>query len=365
MTSDLAAQVDPYGNDAGDEHRMTWCETCTDTHYPDEHNPITLTAPELATLRAAVQLTTVWDECMRVLKPGGHVLAFAGSRTVDLMALSIRLAGFDIRDSIAWLYGSGFPKSLDVAKAIDKAARGVPQGGADPTSAHHGQYRTSTTEGERWTGDKGQSYGAGGSRFLTSTASEKKAPQSSVDHAGGSQAATPDATALSEAAQPWEGWGTALKPAFEPIVVARKPLVGTVASNVLAHGTGALNIDANRVEGTVEGPGSTPRSSVGGRRGSMAGAMDRTDYDSSKGRWPANVVLDDSQAAELDRQAPDTGGSRPASGPSLTGATGASAAYGARNGPELYAVTDGAYDNTIEASATGFDFIRDYDRSNR
>jgi site-specific DNA-methyltransferase (adenine-specific) len=181
----------------------------------------------------------VWDECLRVLKPGGHMVVFAGSRTQDLMGLSIRLAGFDIRDSVAWLYGSGFPKSMNVAKAIDKTA------------------------GE-W--------------------SSGVAPQ-------------------------WDGWGTALKPAHEPIIVARKPLAGTVAGNVLEHGTGALNIDACRVgtERRLNSPAGNPS----GAEGTVAmGGRWRKDATAQEavGRWPANVVLDDSQAAALDQQSPDKDG---------------------------------------------------------
>jgi hypothetical protein len=153
-------------------------------------------------------------------------------------------------------FGSGFPKSLDVSKAIDKAARGVPQGGADPTSPNHGQYRTTTTEGKRWDGDSGQSYGAGGSRFLADTVSERTTAPNTSDTSGPAAAAADDPPTSTPAAiaSEWEGWGTALKPAHEPIVVARKPLSGTVAATVLEHGTGALNVDGCRI-GTGEGGG--------------------------------------------------------------------------------------------------------------
>lgn len=154
---------------------------------------------------AFVPPPAVWDEALRVLKPGGHLLAFAGSRTADLMGISIRLAGFEMRDTITWHYASGFPKSLDVSKAIDKAA-GV----------------------EREV--VGSKIGLPGYHLNA--------------HDSGTGAFTAPAT---EAAQQWQGWGTALKPASEPIVVARKPLGGTVAACVLEHGTGALNIDATRV----------------------------------------------------------------------------------------------------------------------
>src|SRR5699024_1442261 len=143
------------------------------------------------------------EECLRVLKPGGHLLAFGGTRTWHRLAVAIEDAGFEIRDSVMWLYGSGFPKSHDVGKAIDKAA------GAEREVVVYSQGRSSAIHGG------GQSVG-------------KPAPITTP--------ATPDAAQ-------WSGWGTALKPAVEPIVAARKPFKGTVAANVLEHGTGALNID--------------------------------------------------------------------------------------------------------------------------
>lgn len=226
---------------------------------------------------AFVPPPAVWDECMRILKPGGHMLAFAGSRTFDLMGLSIRLAGFEIRDSIAWLYGSGFPKSLDVSKAIDKAA------GAEREVLGEGRAVKRMIPGadqERtgsWIKDNGREF-------------------------------VPTVTApATDAAREWEGWGTALKPAFEPIVVARKPLVGTVAANVLAHRTGALNIDATRIAHASEADLATSLAKNPGRDGetftsATYGAGRPQQSVNTSGRWPANVVLDESQAAALDRQ---------------------------------------------------------------
>ena len=219
---------------------------------------------------AFVPPVAVWDECLRVLKPGGHLLAFAGSRTFDLMALGIRLAGFDVRDSVAWLYGSGFPKSLDVSKAIDKAA------GAEREVV--GQARGA---------GNGSVVGLGSGRSMASEY-EVTAP------------ATPEA-------ERWQGWGTALKPAFEPIVVARRPLVGTVAANVLAHGTGALNIGACRVAATDKakfpaGVVSDTENVYGNGAGRYSNRP-RGEDSNPAGRWPANVVLDESQATELDQQA--------------------------------------------------------------
>jgi DNA modification methylase len=212
-------------------------------------------------------------ECLRVLKPGGHLLAFGGTRTWHRLACAVEDAGFEVRDSIAWLYGSGFPKSLDVSKAIDKAA-----GAEREASGVRGNTRCGYLDrGEQCPGhdDAGQSMsGATVHRLPTAPATD--------------------------AAREWEGWGTALKPAFEPVVVARKPLVGTVAANVLAWGTGALNVDGCRVEGPK--PDTTRGASV--NASSMAaplGGQGRI-LDDGKGRWPANVVLDESQAAALDEQ---------------------------------------------------------------
>lgn len=243
----------------------------------------------------------VWAaECRRVLKPGGHLLAFGGSRTWHRLAAAVEDAGYEIRDSIAWLYGSGFPKSLDVSKAIDKAA------GAERSQVIGKGWHASTRAAEGVTmGRFAEEYQPGD----TAKGRDVLAP------------ATPDA-------ERWQGWGTALKPAFEPIVVARKPLAaGTVAGNVLAHGTGALNIDACRVQmsdadraridtmggfgrkGWTRADGTLGEVYDGTVDGSLA-SSDATAHDA--GRWPANVVLDDSQAAELDRQSGTRPGMRPA-----------------------------------------------------
>jgi len=160
----------------------------------------------------------LWSEVLRVLKPGGHLLAFAGTRTQHRMAVRIEDAGFEIRDMIAWVYGSGFPKSLDVSKAIDKAAGAEREVvGVNPSSRPN-----SKKAGMRGFDNR----------------------DGAPDQSAGIQALTAPAT---EAAKQWQGWGTALKPALEPITVARKPFPGTVAENVLQHGTGALNIDGCRV----------------------------------------------------------------------------------------------------------------------
>lgn len=282
---------------------------------------------------AFVPPVAVWDECLRVLKPGGHVLAFAGSRTHDLMTLALRLAGFEVRDSIAWLYGSGFPKSLDVSKAIDKRpgvtrhadfARHLAERreAAGLSRADVSEHVVGARTGACWNWEHHQfpeakwwpalrdlldldedTWGpviAEAERQKIGTKAGTRlavAPSQGEDRSALDLDVTDHAT---DAARQWQGWGTALKPAFEPIVVARKPLAGTVAANVLEHGTGALNIDACRVgtdEDTARTPAEVRDTSAPFGRGLAMGGNGH-----AAGRWPTNVVLDESQAAELDRQ---------------------------------------------------------------
>jgi DNA modification methylase len=202
----------------------------------------------------------LWREVLRVLKPGGHLLAFSGSRTYHRMAVAIEDAGFDIRDQIMWIYGSGFPKSLDISKAIDKAA------GAEREVVGERRFgRTSTGQGSGWNAN-------------------------SVAEAGRQDITAP----ATDAAKQWQGWGTALKPAHEPIVMARKPLIGTVANNVLTWGVGGLNIEASRVGRAADD------NSVAGNRTATFGTQEtHSGGDGSggwsqndAGRWPANVIHD-------------------------------------------------------------------------
>ena len=310
---------------------------------------------------AFVPPPAVWDECLRVLKPGGHVLAFAGSRTFDLMALSIRLAGFEIRDSVAWLYGSGFPKSLDVSKAIDKGqgenrdrqlkftawmrSTGVTQNecaeailgfaknleSARAMAQHYfsnkQQPAIATADvfdamrhllpevpeeierlvaertGIEWTAYKNRE--VIGTRVTGAAMSSKTSEASATDFGSGQNVVDVTAPATPEAQQ-WQGWGTALKPAFEPVVVARKPLIGTVAENVLLHGTGGLNIDGTRI-GTeqIVSRGGRSSSVVGDEREGaslgMYGAHPPLNTVHS-GRWPSNVMLDEFTAGLVDEQ---------------------------------------------------------------
>ena len=220
-----------------------------------------------------VPSVAIWEQCLRVLKPGGHLLAFAGTRTQHRMAVRIEDAGFEIRDMIAWVYGSGFPKSLDVSKAIDKAA------GAE----------REVVGSRKLTGTariKGQAaYGA------TSGRSEEAYQDGS--EINDTLAITAPAT---EAARQWSGWGTALKPALEPITMARKPLSGTVAETVLQHGTGAINVDGCRIEAEkATGWG-------GGGSKLYEGGLSRDGGEArltTSGRWPANIIHDGSNEAAL------------------------------------------------------------------
>jgi len=221
-----------------------------------------------------VPAVNIWEECFRVLKPGGHLLAFAGTRTQHRMAVNIEDAGFEIRDMIAWVYGSGFPKSHNISKAIDKAAgakRTVKKG----VKPGHEDFANRKTKGHLTGGDKGW-----------------KRPwmekDSADDYHYDFEPATPEA-------QQWEGWGTALKPALEPITVARKPIAEkSIAENVLKYGTGAINIDESRVEGQPEPTRFDPKKhSHEGWRMTATGEESAANA-SPKGRFPANFIHDGS-----------------------------------------------------------------------
>jgi DNA modification methylase len=254
----------------------------------------------------------VWRECLRVLKPGGHLLAFAGTRTQHRMAVRIEDAGFEIRDMIAWVYGSGFPKSHDVSKAIDKAG-----GDALAWRAFSESYAAAVEKSDMKHADIDRALGIKSSscywartdhrggmpprhhweavgellglsadfeRLYDEAEREVVGTRVGVDTTKQSIACAISAQALerstrrefyitapaTEAAKQWQGWGTALKPALEPITVARKPLTGTVAANVLEWGTGAINVDGSRIP-----------------------------CESGQGRFPANLIHDGSEEAVL------------------------------------------------------------------
>lgn len=210
----------------------------------------------------------LWAECLRVLKPGGHLLAFGGTRTYHRMAVAIEDAGFEIRDSIHWTYGSGFPKSLNISKAIDKAAK------AERKVVGYSKGVTVAKEDNK---HGGINRGAVGIK------------QTAID--------VPITAPATEAAKKWDGWGTALKPSHEPIVVARKPLTGTVAETVLQHGTGGINIDVSRIGNDTVGWQGTGRNAdsptAGASRGGEQGGYNFADGEARPviGRFPANTLL--------------------------------------------------------------------------
>jgi DNA modification methylase len=221
----------------------------------------------------------LWTECLRVLKPGGHLLAFSGSRTYHRMVVAIEDAGFEVRDMISWISNKTFPKSLDVSKAIDKAA------GAQREVIRS---RPLTGTGKTMKSGFHQPDGSGAGETIKQEVFEITAPS------------TPEA-------QKWQGWGTGLKPTVEPIVMARKPLIGTVSANVLEYGTGALNIDGSRIGTTVETwPSSRSYPFSKGEDGAITFGSSNAETEptgkSPQGRWPANVILDEYSAGELDEQ---------------------------------------------------------------
>jgi len=239
-----------------------------------------------------VWLRDIMVECLRVLKPGGHALVWALPRTSHWTATALEDAGFEIRDVGVHLFGTGFPKSLDVSKALDKSV-GAEREIVGKKTGRAGQPRTDIRGGRLVDG------GGAGSIDLS--------------------AITAPAT---DAAKQWSGWGTALKPAAEHWILARKPLIGTVAANVLAHGTGALNIDGCRIETTENLNGGAysgeKREKTGewqsGDRSGGKGSGFRPgagEYKAPSGRWPANVTLDEEAAALLDEQSGERTSGKP------------------------------------------------------
>jgi site-specific DNA-methyltransferase (adenine-specific) len=208
----------------------------------------------------AVPSAEVWREVLRVLKPGAHLVAFFGSRTYHRGTVAIEDAGFEIRDQIMWLYGSGFPKSQNLAIALDKRA------------------------------------GAMGHRGLRLSIRGNRTQGEDLPYASGIAAHEP----ITAEAQAWQGWGTALKPAHEPIALARKPFRGTIAANVIAHRTGALNVDGCRIEASADDVAAAAVSNRSGLRYCEQSGTGRADgvHDMSKGRWPANVCHDGSDEVE-------------------------------------------------------------------
>ena len=240
-----------------------------------------------------------WELFMKVLKPGGHLLAFSGSRTYHRMAIAIEDAGFDIRDQIMWLYGSGFPKSLNLGKSVDKKL---------------GNERIKTGQ--------------------TKTHSNKGMPQAEKRTAIGAGAFGQEVEEeITVGTSEWEGWGTALKPAHEPIVLARKALSeNSIVANVLKHRTGGIHIDACRVEGEKQTRDSNPIMN-GGKYAQNENADREEITPDTKGRFPSNVMHDGSE--EVLKVFPSTSKSAGGGGVKITGKN----VYGKYNGRE--------YDKTI------------------
>jgi site-specific DNA-methyltransferase (adenine-specific) len=223
-----------------------------------------------------VPSTDIWVECLRVLKPGGHLLSFSGSRTYHRMVVRIEDAGFEVRDQIMWVYGSGFPKSHNIGKAVDKLQGNDREVVAEVTTPF--KVKGKNDDGVTW---------------------NNKTFCSKTDENGYR------VNEVTKGTSEWEGWGTALKPAHEPIVMARKPLSEkTVAENVLKWGTGGINIDDSRI-GIKEGD----KTSAGHRTCNIfeevktSGGNGSPDYEQHElGRWPANIIFDEEAGQVLDEQ---------------------------------------------------------------
>ncbi len=316
--------------------------------------------------------TEVWRECLRVLKPGGHALIFGGTRTYHRLACAVEDAGFEVRDCLMWLTGQGFPKSLNAEKAIHEKAEqtaerdvrfvrdaylsapfyacrecgqvlfaclqeqgsppagsssvGTPLWSSEPgvegwshTQAPQGELREcaacSMSHGVLCDGAQGRLRGGAPARSGEEAralsdffgGSSPQGPRSAEQRPG-----EPDAVFLERRAQAFRGFGTALKPAWEPILLARKPLAGTVEANCREHGTGALNIDGCRI-GT-EMRFNPPAGNKPGGNSLMMGVFGMPQDAEGRervGRWPANLILDEEAGSQLDAQTPDKGQAAP------------------------------------------------------
>lgn len=221
------------------------------------------------------------SEALRILKPGGHMLAFSGTRTYHRMAVGVEDAGFEIRDKIDWMYGNGFPKNHDISKAIDKKLG---------------------KEDEREVVGKKRGY----SPNRDYSENQHEGYQRPVHEENPTGTHYDKTEAASKQAKKWSGYGTALKPSHEPIVVARKPLEeDTIAEQVMESGTGALNIDGTRIETDEEWEGTElPDADTGNSlEGSVSGELnEQTSSSHDGGRYPANVILDAEVSQILDEQ---------------------------------------------------------------
>lgn len=230
----------------------------------------------------------VWKEVYRVLKPGSHALIFAGTRSLDLMGMAVRLAGFEMRDTVIWSYGQGFPKNLDISKALDKLA-GKEREIVGVKPGH-----------ENFIGRQDHSLNGGWDRPWAHD------PNLVERYHSLTAPATPEA-------KQWDGWGTALKPAIEPVLLCRKPLDGTVANNILKHGVGGLNIEAGRIEVDTPRPKRTNEESASGLTGkggantlgSFAVRGSKAIGTTTEGRYPANLVLSCGANCQGENHSPD------------------------------------------------------------
>ena len=209
----------------------------------------------------------MWAECLRVLKPGGHLLAFSGTRTYHRMACAIEDAGFEVRDMIEWVYGSGFPKSLNIGKAVDKIQGNEREDLGVKTSSSYPD-------------------------------SDGVAHYKNRSQSKGSQVNTVGMPRITKGTSEWEGWGTALKPAHEPICMARKPLSEkTVAENCLKWGTGGINIDKSRVGTEIIKHNQDHKSlqKFKEQDGRKHKEVENPEPTYNQGRFPANLIHDNSE----------------------------------------------------------------------
>ena len=228
-----------------------------------------------------------WKQCYEVLKPGGYLLAFGGSRTFHRIACAIEDAGFEIRDTIMWLYGSGFPKSMALDKALESK---LTTGNANKTEFHK-------LNGEL---EEKHHYG-----FTTANKEQGIRPKDYTIE-GASNQYLKELEATTELAKEFKGWGTALKPSFEPIIVARKPFKGSLVDNVIEYGVGGINIDECRV-GEIGGVKKVNIEPNSGSKNSGFGCNGELE-ELNKGRFPANTILtyDDTDFDEVCGGFPDT-----------------------------------------------------------
>ena len=298
-----------YGNDSMEVRSKKALDYATANkgapRYGNGHGPGKLTAAEALAFQNA--MTPIFKEAIRVAKPGAHLLCFGGTRTFHRMTCAIEDAGWEIRDCIMWVYGSGFPKSMDVGKAIDKALGAKREKVRVPADKVRNPKSINSGHGIE-----------GGDRPWM-----KKAMEVGYHEMDGN-------TPTTDQAKEWDGWGTCLKPAWEPIIVARKPLDGTVAHNVMEHGTGAINIDGCRIPTSDNLNGGTySKNAIEYDATSFAPKNGIGEFVQPSGRFPANLVHDGSQ--EVLELFPDTGRSSGGGGIKTPGRNGI---YGTFNGHE-------------------------------